>query len=197
MGDVLALVEELDRGRIVLVGLSLGANIAQEVVRRRPDLVDALVVADATCNTAARQPMAVPATIGLLRAMAMLPGDRFGRDAADSTALDPQVRRYAREVNAHRSNGETVFILASLLEGLRSDPGYRTPVPVLLVRGDQDRIDDIATGTRAWARREPLAEYAVIPGAGHASNLDNPGAFTAVLLRFLDRVVPATELAAA
>jgi len=36
----------------VLVGLSLGGNIAQEVVRRAPGRVHALVVADATCNTA-------------------------------------------------------------------------------------------------------------------------------------------------
>ena len=48
---------------------------------------------------------------------------------------------------------------------------------------------DIALATRAWAQREPLAEYAAIPAAGHASNLDNPAAFTAALLAFLDRVL--------
>ena len=36
----------------MLVGLSLGGNIAQAVVRRAPGRVHALVVADATCNTA-------------------------------------------------------------------------------------------------------------------------------------------------
>ena len=36
----------------------------------------------------------------------------------------------------------------------------------------------------------------MIPQAGHASNLDNPEAFTAVLLEFLDRVVPPLELVA-
>jgi hypothetical protein len=29
----------------------------------------------------------------------------------------------------------------------------------------------------------------VIPGAGHASNLDNPAAFTALLLGFLDQTL--------
>ena len=29
----------------------------------------------------------------------------------------------------------------------------------------------------------------MIPAAGHASNLDNPAAFTAALLAFLDRVL--------
>ena len=37
--DVLALLDHLPGPPVVLVGLSLGANIAQEVIRRRPDLV--------------------------------------------------------------------------------------------------------------------------------------------------------------
>jgi len=66
-------------------------------------------------------------------------------------------------------------------------------VPALLVHGQLDHLGDIALSTRAWAQREPLAEYAVIPAAGHASNLDNPAAFTATLLAFLDRVLPAID----
>jgi pimeloyl-ACP methyl ester carboxylesterase len=127
----------------------------------------------------------------------MLPGDTFARHAANRTALDPDARSYAFAVNAHRSNSETVAILASLLTGaLHPDPEYRTPVPLLLVHGEHDHMGDIAADTAAWARREPLGESAVIPQAGHASNLDNPEAFTAVLLEFLDRVVPPLELVA-
>ena len=192
--DVIALLDHLPTSKVVLVGLSLGANIAQEVVHRDPDRVLALVVADATCNTAVRVPWAAPMTVAALKAQAMVAGDGFGRHAAQVTAIDPEVQTYALEANAHRSNDETVAILSSLLtDALRSDPTYRLPVPTLLVHGDSDRIGDIADGTRAWARREPLAEYAVIPGAGHASNLDNPEVFTAVLRGFLERVAPVSE----
>ena len=193
--DVLALLDEVSVPRVVLVGLSLGANIAQEVLHREPDRVQALVVADATCNTTARAPWAAPMTVAALNAQAMLAGDDFGRHAAEATAIDPQVQAYALEVNAHRSNQETVAILSSLLTtALRSEPTYRLPVPTLLVHGDRDRIGDIATGTRAWAGREPLAAYAVIPDAGHASNLDNPEVFTAVLRTFLDRTTAPLDL---
>ena len=61
------------------------------------------------------------------------------------------------------------------------------------MHGQLDHLGDIALSTRSWADREPLAEYAVIPAAGHASNLDNPAAFTAALLAFLDRVLPPDE----
>ena len=189
VGDVLALLDQLAVPQVVLVGLSLGANIAQEVLKRDPDRVQALVVADATSNTAERPPWAAPMTVAALNTQALLTGDGFGRRAAQATAIDPEVQAYALEVNAHRSNRETVAILTSLLStALRPEPAYRLPVPTLLVHGDQDRIGDIASTTRAWAEREPLAEYAVIPQAGHASNLDNPEEFTAVLQGFLGGV---------
>jgi pimeloyl-ACP methyl ester carboxylesterase len=188
--DVLALLGEVPAGRVVLVGLSLGGNLAQEVVRRAPERVAAIVVADATCNTGARHPLATSMTVAALSAHAMLPGDHFARYAAQMVALNPQVQRYALDANGNRSNRETVRILTSLLTGaLRPEQDYRLPVPALLVHGQLDQLGDIALSTRAWAQREPLAEYVVISAAGHASNLDNPAAFTAALLAFLDRVL--------
>jgi len=191
--DILALLDHGRAPEVVLVGLSLGANVAQEVLRRAPDRVRAIVVADATCNTAARAPWEASMTVATLTAQAQLTGAEFGRYAARATALDPRVQDYALAANAHRSNSETVAILSSLVNtALRPEPGYRLPVPALLVHGDHDRIGDIATATRGWAEREPLAEYAVITGAGHASNLDNPEEFTAVLLEFLGRATALT-----
>jgi 3-oxoadipate enol-lactonase len=192
--DVFALLDELSVGPVVLVGLSLGGNLVQEVVRRAPARVSAIVVADATCNTGARHPLATSLTVTALNAHAMLPGDHFARYAAQMIALDPQVQRYALDANGRRPNQETVRILASLLTGaLRPEQGYRLPVPALLVHGQFDHLGDIAVSTRAWAQREPLAEYAVIPAAGHASNLDNPAAFTATLLAFLDRALAVSD----
>ena len=52
--------------RIGLVGLSLGGNIAQEIVHRDPGRIAAMVVADSTCNTAARHSLQVPMTIASL-----------------------------------------------------------------------------------------------------------------------------------
>jgi 3-oxoadipate enol-lactonase len=188
--DVLALLQRLPARRVVLVGLSLGANIAQEVIRRRPEGVLALVAADTTCNTAARHPLAASFTVAAVQSQAAMAGDGFARQAARATATNPQVQQYVMEVNAHRTSSETVDILTSLLtSALRPEPDYRLPVPALLVHGQRDQIGDIATSMRVWAEREPLARYAVIPHAGHASNLDNPDHFTRLLTAFLEEVV--------
>ena len=188
--DVVALLDELDLHRIGLVGLSLGGNIAQEIVYRDPARVAALVVADATCNTAARHVWQAPLAIAALGGLEMLGREAFLQTTADVTAQDPDVQRYVREVNRDRSSRDSLRILASMLgAALHPDEAYRLPVPTLLLHGENDQLGDIASGTRAWARREPLAGHVTIPRARHASNQDNPDAFNAALTAFLDRVL--------
>jgi len=188
--DIVALLDELELERTGLVGLSLGGNIAQEIVHRYPARVTALVVADATCNTSPRHAWQAPLATATLSGLGMLPRDAFLQATAAVTARDAAVQRYVREVNAARSTRESVQILRSMLdEALHPDPGYQLPIPTLLMHGDGDQIGDIAAGTRAWADREPLAEYVTVPRARHLSNQDNPEAFNAALVSFLDRVL--------
>jgi len=191
--DIAALLDEVDDGApVVLGGLSLGGNIAQEIVYRDPGRVDALVVADSTCNTAARHPLAAPLTIATLSAMALSGRERFMQRAAAVTSPQDDVRRYVLEANDDRTSAEVVQILASLLnDGLRPEPGYRLPVPTLLLVGADDRVGDIVAGSGEWAARDPMVEHVVIPDAGHASNQDNPAAYTAAVMAFLERVEPA------
>jgi pimeloyl-ACP methyl ester carboxylesterase len=191
LADVLALLDAVDLPgvRVTLGGLSLGGNLAQEVVYREPGRVDALVVADSTCNTSVRHPLAAAMTIGLLATLSLSSHDRFVRRAAEITSPHEDVRSYVVHANADRTNAETYEILAELLQSaLHADPDHRLPVPTLLLHGDGDRVGDVVDATRAWAARDERAEYVVVPDAGHASNQDNPAAFTAALLAFLDRV---------
>lgn len=191
--DIIALLDVLDVDGIGLIGLSLGGNIAQEIVFRDPARVAALVVADATCNTASRHAWQTPMAVAALSGLLILGGEQFLHATAQVTARDAEVQRYVREVNANRLPRESLNILSSMLgEALHAEPTYRLPVPTLLMHGDGDQLGDIVAGTRAWAAAEPLAEYVTIPRAQHVSNQDNPEAFNAALVSFLDRVlVPA------
>ena len=114
--DIAALLDEVDDGApVVLGGLSLGGNIAQEIVYRDPGRVDALVVADSTCNTAARHPLAASLTIAALSAMTLGGRERFMQRAAAATSPHDDVRQYVLDVNEDRASAEVVEILASLL----------------------------------------------------------------------------------
>ena len=190
--DVAALLDAVDTGApVALGGLSLGGNIAQEIVHRDPRRVDALVVADSTCNTASRHPLAAPLTIAALSAMTLVGRERFMQHAAAATSPHDDVRQYVLDANEDRTTLKVLQILSALLDqALHPEPDYRLPVPTLLVNGADDRVGDIATGNQEWAARDPMVELVVIPGAGHASNQDNPAAFTAALTAFLDRALP-------
>jgi 3-oxoadipate enol-lactonase len=193
--DIVALLDELDLHDIGLVGLSLGGNIAQEIVHSDASRIAALVVADSTCNTSARHAWQAPMTVAALAGLGMLGRESFLQATADFTARSAEVQRYVREVNATRSTRESLQILTSMLdEALHPDPGYHLPVPTLLMHGDGDQLGDIVAGTRAWANSEPLAEYVTIPGARHLSNQDNPDAFNDALIGFLDRVLASPDV---
>ncbi len=190
VSDVLDLLGDLERP-VALVGLSLGGAVAQEVVYRAPDVVDALVVADATCVTAPRSFLEKPVATTALSGMAFLPEEIFHRRAAGALANDKDVSDDLLSDMQEWSPASAVQVLIELVTSLHPDPDYELPVPALLLHGADDRLGDIAQSTRAWAERDSRAEYAVIPDAGHVSNLDNPDAFTAVLESFLDRQMPA------
>jgi pimeloyl-ACP methyl ester carboxylesterase len=192
--DVVTLLDELGLERVGLVGLSLGGNIAQEIVHRDPGRVAALVVADSTCNTAARHALQAPMSIAALSGLGLMGREAFLQATANVTAQNAEVQRYVREVNRTRSTRSSLQILTAMLsEALRPGEDYRLPIPSLLMHGDGDQLGDIVAGTRAWATREPLAEYVAVPHARHASNQDNPQAFNAALISFLDRVVERTN----
>ena len=58
-------------------------------------------------------------------------------------------------------------------------------VPVLVLVGAQD--EPFVGPSEYMARKIPGAELVVLDGAGHEANLDQPDAFNAAVLDFLDR----------
>ena len=61
---------------------------------------------------------------------------------------------------------------------------HRLDVPALIVNGEYDSDMRIGAGAEL-ARALPDARLAVIPGAGHLSNLDNPTAYNKVLSEYV------------
>jgi pimeloyl-ACP methyl ester carboxylesterase len=90
--DVRALLEALPTEDLILVGLSLGANIAQELVRQDHGRIRALVLADATCNTAARHPLSALLSVAALHGQALITGPGFAQRAARTIARDSRAQ---------------------------------------------------------------------------------------------------------
>ena len=184
LDDVSSLIARLRLDRPALVGHSLGGNLAQALVRRDPRRFSALAVIGSTWSTG---PLSRADRL-LLRAaapaLALVPATRLPRLMADASATTPGARADALRAFSTLSKRELLDVWRATVRLVEPDPDYRSPIPLLLMRGEQDATGNIAAAMTAWAAAEGVREH-VIPGAGHLVTQDAPAAASAVLLPFL------------
>lgn len=184
--DMIAILDAAGAGEAVLIGQSMGGNLAQELVRRHPDRVRAMVLVDCACNTAslsALERFGGWITPGLLR---LYPYGALLKQSASAISRRAEVRAYCHEAMMKLDKREVVEVMTATLGCLHEEPDYRIAKPFILVRGALSRAGSIAKQGPAWARREPLCRGdVVIPNAGHCVNLEEPAAFNATVLDFL------------
>jgi pimeloyl-ACP methyl ester carboxylesterase len=187
--DVAALVDHVGIAPVALIGLSMGGYVAFSVLRRRPDIVGALVLADtrpgadAPANREQRTAQQHHLAGGGDTASLV---DRL----ADALVGTSSTRREETLETARRlaaANPVSGWIAA--LEAMKRRPDVTAElgaidVPTLVLVGEQDAITppDVAVSMQ---NAIPGADLVVLPDAGHLSNLENPVSFTAALEAFL------------
>lgn len=196
--DLHALLVALDLGPVVLCGLSMGGCVAQVYAAEHPERVAGVVLADTF--TAAPLPLWGRLLFANLRVLAAL--DRVVRyptlnrlQAQVGNLLAPGVAGDAVTVQ-HLMEAAPLMSHAEFAKVARSVAGFpasgfdagRIRSPVLVLHGEHvPRTMREMHEQLAGAVTAADAELAVVPGAGHASNVDNPEAFTLELRGFARR----------
>ncbi|MGF3055686.1 alpha/beta fold hydrolase [Microbacterium sp. YY-01] len=183
--DLLALLDECRLTRPIVVGHSLGGNLAQSLVRHHPQRVGGIIVLDATWNTgplSAFERWALKLASPALRAV---PARALPRVMARASASTATAIEKTEELFARMPKRTFIDVWKATVSLITPDPGYRTPVPLALIRGADDRTGNIATAMSRWATAEGISEQ-VIAGAGHMLTWDAPEATTHALLTTLD-----------
>ncbi len=191
--DLVAVLDAVGVRQAVLCGLSMGGYVIFELLRRHPERVKALILADTK-----PEPDSTEAKRG--REELTRVAQRDGQDAvierllprllaAATQATQPEVAGQVREM-AHRWS---VPGLVGALRTLRDRPdstdtlrGVRAPTLVLVGSEDQIAPPDTA---RAMAQLIPGAHCHVVPAAGHIAPLEQPLATSRVVADFL-RAIP-------
>jgi pimeloyl-ACP methyl ester carboxylesterase len=191
---VVAALDALAIDRAVVAGLSMGGYLAFALWRRHPRRIAGFVLADTRAgpDTLEGQEKRVAMQALVLKdgaaaiAAAMLPGmvgktTRAERPRAEAY-LDAMMRRAG------------VAAIHDALEAMRtrrdSTPTLATiDVPTLVICGDEDSLTPVKE-SEAMRAAIPDAQLAVIPGAGHASCVEHPAAFNAVLSGWLQARFP-------
>lgn len=187
--DVAALLEHLGATPAHVVGLSLGGCVALALGIHQPAQVRSLTLV----NTFARyQPAGMG---GLWRGARRLWLLQFRpiREMAEFVAagLFPKPEqgalREAATASLSRNSRQTYWAALRAIRrfDVRAQLGA-IRCPTLVVMGDRDRTVPRAAG-ELLARAIPGAHKRVLADSGHASPMDQPAAFNAAVLEFLER----------
>ena len=175
VADMAALLDSQGIGRAVIGGLSLGGYMSLAFWLAHPERVAALVLCDTGPgyrSDAARQQW---------NDRAAATADRFERDGLAALSGSPETQA---------AGHGTALGLARAARGMLAQRDSRVidalpgiDVPVLVVVGDRD--EPFLGAADYMAAKIPHAAKAVIPDAGHASNIDQPAAFDRAVLASL------------
>lgn len=182
---VLDVLDDLGLDRVDLVGTSWGGVIATVVAADRPDRVKSLVLADSTRGSATS-----PERAAAMRARPQELSER----GADAFAASRSGRLVAPECPSEVAEAVRAEMARVRLPGYRAaaefmavtDTGALLPslaVPTLVLVGEHDQVTGVPE-SRLLADRIPGAQFASIPGAGHAAVVERPGEVAAAILHF-------------
>jgi len=174
-----ALIDALDLGPAHVAGLSWGGTVAQELYRRRPELVATLLLVDTYAGWKGSLPEEeVRARVeGVQQMLAAadhafdptLPGLFAGDPPAD---VVPLMEAMAADVRPESMR----TALRVMAEADQRDLLPQIAVPTLLIWGEHDARSPLTVAHR-FLDAIPDATLVVLPGAGHMSNLEQPERF--------------------
>ena len=187
--DVRGLMARLGIERAVLVGLSMGGYVAMSFYRNFSQAVSGLVLADTRA--------AADSAEGRERRFAS--AGKAERDGVESIVEEMlQVLLSQPTINTRRdvvtrvraialeNQGEG---LAAAQRGMADRPDSTEMLagadcPALVIVGADDRLSP-PEEARSWQERMPNSRLAIIPGAGHLSNIEQPDHFNRLIADFI------------
>jgi pimeloyl-ACP methyl ester carboxylesterase len=185
LGDFLKLCRIYQIESTVLIGQSMGGNLAQEVLYQKPELISKLVLIDCTRNTGR---LSITERLMLKLTKPILycyPWKMLIDQSANACGNTQAVKEYVRRCFSQMKKRDFIEVMISLTTCLREDEAYRFPKPVLLLCGEEDRTGNIQRIAASWAESEPNCTLCMIKNAGHNSNQDNPKAANRAICKFL------------
>ena len=188
LADIEHLLAKLGIDSIAIVGMSQGARVALRWALYSPRTTRCLILDGPPCDILAVGRQEGEITLNHYRALVRDEGiDAFRKEWLQHPLMrlyttEPRAHALLREMIGRYPGHDLMGDETSQLAGIGSV--QRLDLPILIVNGEHDTAVRIGAGAEL-ARALPHAQLAIIPGAGHLSNLDNPGAYNQALDQFL------------
>jgi pimeloyl-ACP methyl ester carboxylesterase len=174
-------------GRASVVGLSWGGILAQEFFRLYPERLRCLVLADTYAGWRGSLPEAVwKERLATCLLDSKGPPEALIAKFVPGLFTDAAPQGVREEMSAIVSDFHPIGFRLMSLSSAEIDTRDLLPridVPTLLLWGDEDRRSPMHVAKQLHASI-PGSELAIIPNAGHVSNMEQPEAFNGHVRRF-------------
>jgi 3-oxoadipate enol-lactonase len=192
--DLVGLLDHLDLPHVVVVGLSMGGYIALRALEREPRRFRAAVLCDTRSEPDGNDgKLRRFATITAVKTHGSAPfADTFVKAVFAPASLERIPERVAviRGIIARTPALSIAGTLLALAARTDTTPSLGAiGVPTLILVGEED-LTTPPDASRSMHEKIRGSHLHIIPKAAHMSNLENPEAFNAHLLGFLDQVSP-------
>ncbi|MBE3559914.1 MAG: alpha/beta fold hydrolase [Ktedonobacteraceae bacterium] len=187
--DVAGLMDRLGMQQAALCGLSMGGYVAFAFLRKYPQRVNGLILADTRPTPDTEEGRANREKVAQL---ALSQGPAAIADLQIPNLLSSTTRQQHPEVEIQvrqMINAATPSGIAAASRGMAqrvdaTDLLAGITCPTLVVAGEDDQLTPPSVA-RDYASKIPGAHFAAIPQAGHLTNLEQPEAFLATVRAFL------------
>lgn len=184
-GDLAALLEHIEVGQAVIVGLSVGGLIAQALAARQPQRIAGLVLS----NTAPKigsdevwnQRIAGVEKVGIAELSQGVLERWFSKEFR---AERPEELALWRAMLTRTPSDSYIALCAAIRDADLTESTAEIELPTLCVVGGEDGSTPPET-VRAMAESIDGARYAEIPGVGHLPCVEAPQALAAEIAHFM------------
>ena len=185
--DLLALLDHIGLEHTALCGLSMGGYISFALLRKAPERIKALILADTRAGadtTEGRAGRLVNAQKAEAEGVLAIGEPMLNKLVAPSAPLF--LREQLRTIMASNSRAGVAAALRSMAARPDSSDLLDTiNVTTLIIVGSEDELTP-PSESQAMNARIKDSILLEIPGVGHLSNLEAPEAFSSALLTFLE-----------
>ncbi|GAB3617779.1 3-oxoadipate enol-lactonase [Okibacterium endophyticum] len=185
VADLTRMLDELGIESAALVGVSMGGMQAMAFAGSHPERAWAIVVADSyAALTSEIADARIESQIELAKSVPMADVASAYLVATFADPASPAASAVGDAIAGMSAEDYIAAVQSCFRADVRSYLDAIT-APTLVLWGDRDAKTPRPL-SEAIAERIHGSRFAVIPDAGHLSNMDNPAAFAAEILAFLD-----------
>lgn len=189
--DAAALITALDAVPCHFVGLSMGGFVGMRLASRRPELLKSLVLMNTSADPEPPENISKYRLMNFIarwfgpslvtgRVMPIMFGRKFMTDDKRAVLRETWMQRM---INNNRIGMTRATAGVIDRQGIYDELG-NISTPTLILAGEQD-VATIAPKGERIHQRIPGSQFALIPGAGHSSTVEEPAAVNAAIDAFL------------